>query len=82
MRRRTWDQHGMVVRRGRQAHRPFGRVGEWPERQQALGAMQAGEAAEQGRRAAYRQQERQQPCGGCGAAAGFPHNLGCVTPWG
>ena len=28
------------------------------------------------------QQERQQPCGGCGAAPGFPHNLGCATPWG
>lgn len=82
MSRGTWDRHGRVMQQGRWRTRPFGRVPDWPQRSEDLGAMQAAESAAQERRAQYRQQERQQPCGGCGAAPGFPHNLGCATPWG
>lgn len=71
----------MVVRQGRVHRVPFP-IRDWPQRSEDLGAMQAAESAAQERRAQYRQQERQQPCGGCGAAPGFPHNLGCATPWG
>lgn len=82
MSRASRDGHGLVRQQGRWRTRPFGSTPDWPQRSEDLGAMQSAESAAQERRAQYRQQERQQPCGGCGAAPGFPHNLGCATPWG
>lgn len=79
---RRQDQHGLVVQQGRIRHRPFGRIGDWPERQAQVDTMAATDSAAAQRRVEYRQREHQQPCTACGAASGFPHNLGCATPWG
>lgn len=83
MTQRTRDRRGnLLVVRGRHVSHPFGRIPDWPERQQGLDAMQAAESQANERRVAYRQAERRQPCSGCGALPAFPHNLGCATPWG
>jgi hypothetical protein len=79
---RRFDQHGLVVQQGRIRVRPFGRIGQWPEQASQRAAIAATDRAAAQRRVEYRQRERLQPCGGCGAASGFPHNLGCATPWG
>lgn len=77
---RRYDQHRLVVQRGRLRVRPFGRIGEWPERHAQLDSLAAAEDAVVQRRLAYRAEERRATggvCLECGGKRPNRHMAGC-----
>jgi hypothetical protein len=77
---RRFDQHGLVLQRGRIRVRPFGRIGTWPERQAQVAILADAEDAAVQRRLAYRAEERRAMggvCDECGGKLPNRHQAAC-----